>query len=221
MFTNPQEDYARGFVPFLDCTIFLDSRPLIPRIETEYWVECAIAEMRARFPDNGVVRVLDLFAGSGAIGVAVLKHLAGARADFGEIDAIHLPTIKKNIRENGIALERTCVIKTDVWSAVGGVYDAVLANPPYLAESRRGHIQESVLAEEPAQALFADEDGLALIRTTIEGAKAHLTPGGVLYIEHDPEQAGAIERIGKENGLSIETQKDQFGVLRYSTIRVA
>ena len=166
-------------------------------------------------------RALDLFAGSGAIGVAVLKHLPDARVDFGEIDARHLSTIEKNIRENGIAPERARVIKTDVWSAIDGVYDAILANPPYLAESRRGHIQESVLAEEPAQALFADEDGLALIRKTIEGARAHLAPGGVLYIEHDPEQAAALQKLGGACGLSVETREDQFGLARYSAFRVA
>ena len=46
------------------------------------------------------VRVIDLFAGSGAIGVALLKNLPGTHVDFGELDPVHLPTIQKNVREN-------------------------------------------------------------------------------------------------------------------------
>ena len=58
MLTDPNEDYERGFVPFLDQKIFLDSRPLIPRTETEYWVEKALREI----PRDKEVRGLDLFA---------------------------------------------------------------------------------------------------------------------------------------------------------------
>ena len=224
MLTDPEEDYARGFVPFLDCTIYLDSRPLIPRVETEYWVECAIAETKMRMfqkiPYGNFWNILDLFAGSGAIGVAVLKHLPNTRIDFGEIDAGHFPTIEKNIRENGIAEERTRVIETDVYSNMGGAYDAIFANPPYIAESRKDAVQDSVIAHEPARALFADEDGFALIRKTVLGAPEHLAPGGTLYIEHDPEQSEPLRALAAKHGFTAETRKDQYGVLRYSVLKL-
>ncbi len=60
--------YIIGSIPFLNTTIFLDAHPLIPRPETEFWVEKAIAHMNVRAP----LRILDLCAGSGCIGVAVL-----------------------------------------------------------------------------------------------------------------------------------------------------
>lgn len=220
MQTDPEEDYARGSVPFLDCTISLDSRPLIPRAETEYWVEQAIADVRKELGSTPL-RILDLFAGSGAIGVALLSHLPGARVDFGEIDEAHFPTIRKNISGNGIDEARARIIETNAWSRIADQYDYIFANPPYLAESRRAHIQDSVLAHEPALALFAEEDGFSLIRKTVGGLREHLLPQGALYIEHDPEQAVPLASLAIGLGLAAETRKDQFGLDRFTRISVA
>src|SRR5690606_26669366 len=65
--------YVIGHVPFLDCRIHLDSHPLIPRPETEYWVEKAMVAIKevAGGPEARPLHVLDLCAGSGCIGVAV------------------------------------------------------------------------------------------------------------------------------------------------------
>ena len=214
-------DYLIGWKPFLDCKIFLDSHPLIPRAETEYWVERAVNEIKKSKSGDGGNRHLDLFAGSGAIGIALLKHLPETRVDFGEIDAAHPPTILKNIRENGIDESRARIIETDVWKNIPDTYDFVFANPPYLSESRREKIQDSVLFYEPGVALFAAEDGLALIRRTIEGLREHLSPSGALYLEHEPEQSVPIARLALENGLSAQARTDQFGFVRYSVISVA
>lgn len=215
--------YVIGFVPFLDCKIFLDSRPLIPRTETEFWVERVIREvLGARFQVLGggeTKKILDLFAGSGCIGVAILKHIPNAEVDFGEIDTRHFPTIEKNVRENGINEARTKIIHTDVWNGIDASYDFVFANPPYLAKSRQERIEKSVLEHEPIEALFADEDGFSLIRKLIEGADAHLTPEGALYIEHEPEHTEILKKYAEECGFRAETKKDQYGVLRYSIIR--
>lgn len=220
MQTDPEEDYARGWVPFLDCKIFLESHPLIPRVETEYWVEQAIGKIREKYGD-APTRCLDLFAGSGAIGVAVLKRLPKSRVDFGEIDAAHLPTIRKNIRSNDIDENRTRVIETDVWQNIPDRYDVILANPPYISPALRDRVQDSVLIHEPEKALFAEENGLALIRKTLEGLKAHLLPGGTLYIEHEPEQSEALAKIASENGLVAGTFPDQYGLARWSAVSVA
>lgn len=207
-------DYLIGWKPFLDCRIFLDSRPMIPANETEYWVEQALSEIR---PDASI---LDLFAGSGAIGVAILKHLPETRVDFGELDAAHFPTIRKNIHENGIDEARTNVIQTDVWSGINGTYDYVLTNPPYVARERIERVEPTVLDYEPHLALFAEEEGFALIRRTVEGAREHLNPGGVIYIEHEPEHAEAIAALAKEKRFSVETRPDQYNVSRYSVLKL-
>jgi len=72
--------YIIGHTPFLNCQINLNSHPLIPRVETEYWVEKAIESIRRENISN--VRVLDLCAGSGCVGVAVAKAVRDARVNF-------------------------------------------------------------------------------------------------------------------------------------------
>ena len=200
-------------MPFLGAKIYLDSHPLIPRTETEWWVELAIKEI-AKKPTP---RVLDLFAGSGCIGVAVLKHVPDAHVDFGEIEECHCPTIQKNIAANA-DLVRTNVIQTDVWSHITDQYDFVLANPPYLAQSRIERIQGSVLEYEPPEALFANDDGFALIAETFVRLPDHLTPGGQCWIEHEPEHGESIVSGAVQLGLSATVHKDQYGVERYSVI---
>lgn len=211
--TEP-DAYTIGWVPFLGTTIFLDSKPLIPRPETEYWTEIAINEIK-KFLEP---KVLDLFAGSGCVGVSVLKHVSGARVDFGEKEVAHHKTIKRNIRDNGLSLTRAGILPCDVWDGISERYDFVLANPPYLSLERKDRIQDSVLKYEPHEALFSPESGYEHISRTLHGLRAHLKPGGVLYIEHEPEHADTLRNEADKLGFISEAHLDQYKMLRFTTV---
>ena len=75
------EEYKRGFKNFLGIKIDLSKRPLIPRPETEYWVQWFINQ-----DHKEKMKCLDLFSGSGCVGVAVLKNIQDSICHFGEID---------------------------------------------------------------------------------------------------------------------------------------
>jgi release factor glutamine methyltransferase len=197
-------------------TVYLDSHPLIPRTETEWWVEKVVQSTELRVERE--IRVLDLFAGSGCVGLAILKHIPNAHVTFGEFNAKHLPTIEKNIKENGFDPRRAEVLQTDVWSAVHGTFDVILANPPYLSRARLDRIEASVLDHEPVDALFAEDDGFALIDATIAGLPTHLVSGGAAWIEHEPEHSARILAAAGRLSLPSTTHQDQYGVERYSVI---
>jgi len=118
--------YIIGNVPFLDTTIHLDSRPLIPRPETEFWTEKVIQEMKNAddYSHSKGTRVLDLCAGSGCIGVAIAKAIPNAHVDFVEIDEKHHATIQKNIKENGIDPDRTRIFGGDLFENVPNSLEA-------------------------------------------------------------------------------------------------
>jgi HemK-like putative methylase len=207
--------YVIGHIPFLNTTIHLTSRPLIPRTETEFWTECAIKEIKGR--DEASVRVLDLCAGSGCIGVATLKALPQTTVDFVEIDTSHHATIHTNIEENGIPISRTQIFDGNLFENVTDTYDYILTNPPYI-DAHLNRTEESVIAHEPALALWGGLDGMDIIQKILATSPQHLTEDGVLYIEHEPEQAEAIHEHGQRYFHDIETFVDQFGVSRFTRL---
>lgn len=110
--------------------------------------------------------VLDLFAGTGALGIEALSRGA-ARAVFVEQSRPALKALSQNLRELGL-LERSRVLASPVKNARAsivelGPYDLVLADPPYEdSESALGFVAE----------LTQSHDGL-------------LAPGATIVLEHD------------------------------------
>lgn len=197
--------YVIGNIPFLNTTIYLDSKPLIPRVESEYWLEEALKET-----DDSPKKVLDIFSGSGALGIAWAKARPQDTITFAEIDEAHLNTIRKNITANNIQ-NPTTVIQSDVWSNITDTYDIILANPPYVPKDR--DLPKGVIMFEPLIALFAGEDGLIYIKTFIESLPEHVNPNATIYIEHDKDHD-----LGSLFPDSFTTQRrtDQYGVYRYT-----
>ena len=216
MLTDAQEDYTRGSVPFLGTTIYLDSKPLIPRTETEYWVEKALAEI----PNDSNARVLDLFSGSGCIGVATLFHKPFSIVTLGEYEERHLPTIRKNVIENGIDPERASVVQTNIWNGIAGPFEYVFANPPYLSRERNT-VSKEAEALEPNEALFAEDDGFYYIEKIIEKLPSFLTSSGVCFVEHEPFHAERIHTVAERVSMVATSYEDQYGTVRYSRLNMA
>ena len=200
--------YVIGWIPFLGLRISLDSHPLIPRTETEYWVEQLIAHLNERFGDRPF-RLLDLCAGSGAIGLAVMKSFPHAKVVFAEIDPAHKAQIEENACANELSAPE--VRSGDLFAPLEGErFDVIATNPPYVPEGRA--LEKSVAAYEPSTALFAGSDGLALIRRIAAGAPAHLCKEGELWMECDSEHADAVLELVPTWAAIHE---DQYGRPRY------
>lgn len=210
--------YLIGHIPFAGTMIYLDSRPLIPRVETEFWVAEAITAIRRM----GITysRVLDLCAGSGCIGIAIAKHVPDSYVDFIEIDTRHHETIHKNIVANSIEENRVKISGGDLFEQAEGPYDFILSNPPYLSANST-EISQSVREFEPELALYGGVAGMEHITRIIQQTPQQLAPLGTLFIEHDPEQTAAVLQCAHECGMSAATHTDQYGVARYTTVRMA
>src|SRR5581483_2266103 len=200
--TMEPEAYRIGWVPFLQAKIYLGSKPLIPRTETEYWLDAVIKKIKGK-------KILDLCAGSGCIGVAVLKEIPDSHVDFVEIDENHHVTIRKNILENGIDVKRTKIFDGDLFGNILDTYDVIFSNPPYIDPKLLNRVQKSVINFEPKQALLGGEEGMEIIDKILKNFSKFLNPDGVLYIEHEPEQ---VEKLKKYAGY-IDSYPDQYGVL--------
>ena len=213
-------EYRRGYARFLGCKIDLSKRVLIPRPETAFWVRKAIGLIRK---NKKPVDVLDVFSGSGCIGLALLKNCPEycRKVDFLDKEAGAVSQIKLNLKMAKIPAEKFRVIKSDVFSALKKEkYDYILANPPYVASERIGQVQPSVLEHEPKTALLAGKKGLIYVKKFLRQAKNFLAPGGIIFMEHDPFQTEDIEKIiEKEKYGCHKFRKDGFGRYRFVQIR--
>lgn len=193
-----------GWQPFLGLKIYLDSHPLIPRPETEWWAEQLLNNIKVARPT-----FLDLCAGSGAIGCAALARLPNARVYFGEIDPAHEATILKNIRENNLDESRAEVRIGDLFEPFGDMqFNIIAANPPYIPSGRT--LDASVADYEPSQALYAGEDGLEVIRRIATELPHHLNKGGEAWIEVDSAYATLACALFTDQGLKAEVRNDQY-----------
>ncbi|HEX8946873.1 MAG TPA: HemK/PrmC family methyltransferase [Candidatus Paceibacterota bacterium] len=201
--------YVIGWVPFLGLAISLASHPLIPRAETEWWVERLIEELRARYGDKPFT-FLDLCAGSGAIGCAILAALPNARVSFGELDPAHAPTIRANVGRATSHIKRADIRIGDLFEPFAGErFDCIAANPPYIPEARM--LPREVAAYEPREALYAGADGLAVTRRIAEGLPSHLAQGGCARIEVDAIHASAAQELFARAGFAADIRTDQYG----------
>jgi HemK-like putative methylase len=201
-------DYLIGFFEFLGCKIDLSFYPLIPRTETEWWVEKVIQGLNDRVSRY---KILDLFAGSGCIGIALLKHLRNASVDFGEKRPSFVAQIEKNITINDIDTNRARVFTSDIFANIPARnYDFIFANPPYLSRAKIKAVQKSVLDYEPGGALFAADDGLFYIKKLLIKAPRFLAPNGKLFVEFDSRQKKEIETLTAGSHFRCEFWKDQF-----------
>ena len=212
-------DYVIGSRPFLGARIDLSYKPLIPREATEYWVEKAILEVKVLSSEKKL-RILDLFAGSGAIGIALLKNLENAEVHFGEIDERFIKQIHLNLEINNVASARTKVFETDVFGGVSRKYDYIFANPPYLALQKLSEVQKSVLDFEPRKALFGGDDGMYFLEKFFAEAGRFLLPRGMIYFEFHSPQKEVLENMLGELGYDFELDKDQFDLYRWGTARL-
>lgn len=207
-------------IKFLNCYIDLSKKVFEPRIETEFWVGKVIEEIRSLKFEIRNLEMLDIFAGSGCIGIAVLKACPELcrRMDFVDIDKKALQQIKINLKLNKVPPKRYGIYHSNLFEKLKEhKYNIIFANPPYVALDRISEVDEEVLKIDPWQALFAGKDGMFWIKNFLKEVKSHLKPGGIFYLEFDPPQKEEIEKIFKKDGFKFSFRKDQF--LKYRWLK--
>ena len=163
------------------------------------------------------LKILDLCAGSGCIGIALAKAFPEAHVTFSEIDANHIPTIEKNLKENDIAEERSQVFQTSLFDTITDTFDVIVCNPPYIDQSLN-RTDESVVTHEPHLALFGGQAGMEIISQIITQTPDYLKKGGQLWLEHEPEQVVKIAIKAERAGFTSEIIKDQYDIDRVSVL---
>ena len=181
--------YILGTKGFRTIDLLVDPRVLIPRPETEHLVEAALELPRG-------ARVADVGTGSGAVALA----LKAERPDLEVLGTDASPEALAVARANAerLGLDVT-LLEGDLLAPVEGPLDAVLSNPPYVADEDRATLAPDITRHEPEVALYAGADGLSLIRRLAPQAAA--SGASLLALEVGFGQAGAVAEIVREAGF--------------------
>ena len=199
-------EYVLGYADFLGCRIDLSYTPMVPRDETAFWVARVIEEWK----DKGSLKALDAYAGSGNIGIALLKHLPESHVTFNEIDEQLMPQIACSIELNDIDPKRAVLIAGDSLQKIEGTFDVICANPPYVDPAGEADMDPEMHFE-PHIAFFGSSDGYGHHRELIKEGKRYLTPRGVLYVECDMTQVETLRGILKDTDWKYEFWNDPYG----------
>jgi release factor glutamine methyltransferase len=192
-----------GRKEFWSLPLAVTSAVLTPRPETETLVEAVLA----RLPDaEGEYRILDIGTGAGPIALALAHERPKASVVATDVSPAALQIAAENADQLRLS-DRVRFAEGRLFDPVAGErFDAVVSNPPYLA---RGAEVGPELAHEPAEALFAGEDGLEVLRPLAAGAHDALREGGWVAMEIDPGQAEVVAALLAEAGLEgIEILRD-------------
>ena len=178
--------YLTGSAPFRHLEIEVGPGVLVPRPESELLVEAVLAHISNL---EGIVSVVDLGAGSGALSLAVATEAENARVIAVEKSPEAIFWLKKNVSRID---EKVRIVEGDVSDVLIGVKcDLVIANPPYIPDDQV--LPRDVAGFEPHIALFGGPTGIEIPRQFIAAASRLLKSGGVLVIEHTEEQGLVIE----------------------------
>lgn len=207
--------YILGSWEFYSLDFKIEAPILVPRPETEHLVEVVL-----EFVGNGPATVLDLCTGSGCVAVAVAVHAPACEIVATDRNPKAVSLAARNARRYEVD-QRIAFRQGDLFEALqvsDGPFDAVCANPPYVAESDWPSLSATIREFEDPDALLAGKDGLDCIRRIVQDARAYLRSGGLLAFEIGQGQSKAVEDLMLEAGYeTIAFRKDLAGISRIAS----
>ena len=211
--------YVLGHWSFRHLDLLVDQRVLIPRPETELVAQVAIELVRnsaSQWPERPIP-VADLGTGSGALGLSLAFELPRGLVAvwLTDLSPDALDVARANTAGLGMAGASVQFSQGEWFAALPvtlkGSLGLVVSNPPYIAHGDPA-VEQSVREWEPALALYADDDGLADVRTIAAGAAQWLRPGGWLVLEIGTGQGAVVAAVLTEAGFAdVEIRPDLAG----------
>lgn len=202
---------------FFGLDLYVDERVLIPRQETEELVDWILTTYARQ--EN--LRILDIGTGSGAIAIALKKHLPRAKVTAMDISEEALQVARTNAKRNKAVIE---LIQQDILQVgdLAAYFDIIVSNPPYVREQEKREIHLNVLEHEPALALFVPDDNPLLFYDKIATIATHnLAPQGRLFFEINQYLGDPMCQMLQQKGFYTELRKDLNGNDRMTMSQLA
>ena len=169
---------------------------LIPRPDSEILIEAALD-----LDMQDTATVLDFGCGSGALACALAAHRPRWHIHAADASLAALGVTATNAARHGVD-QRVTTWLVDWWHMLPPMaYDLIITNPPYIDPSDPA-LSRSVLTYEPAQALFATDQGLGCYHTILSGM-ADYGHNATLICEHGYQQQPSLIRLARHYGLEV------------------
>ncbi len=209
--------YILGEWEFFSLELAVRAPMLVPRPETEHLVEVVLEHIGDR-----PARVLELGTGTGCVAVAIAKNAPECTVVASDINPDAIALARSNAVRHG--LESRIQFRQgdlfDVIPADAPPFDVICSNPPYVEDEDYPNLSPDIRLFEDSRALIAGPDGLAIIRTIIDGAPERLVPGGLLALEMGLGQYAMVRGLLLDAGFDApEVRRDLAGIERIAYAR--
>lgn len=201
--------YIVGNTEFYGCKILVNPNVLIPRPETEELVDWVIQENKQKFDP---INIIDLCTGSGCIAIALAKNLKHSKVSALEVSSSAVELAKKNAELNQVDINFIFGDLLDATVEDIPNLDVIVSNPPYIRNSEIDSMEDIVVQNEPALALFvSDNNPLIFYQAIIDYAYKNLKPSGSVYVEINQDLAEETQELFSKNFILVELKKDLSG----------
>lgn len=187
---------------------YVDERVLVPRSpmaelldkQFEPWVDA-----------ENVQHILDIGTGSGCIAIAAALMFPEAQVDAVDINPDALVVAKINVERYHLQ-DRVHLHQGDCFSGwPAKKYDIILSNPPYVSAAEMATLPQEY-HREPRAALYAPDDGLAIVKRILAEAKRHLTPQGILVVEVGNSDEALVEHFPNTPFTWLDLERGGHGL---------
>ncbi len=194
--------YVIGRAPFLDWDFEVSRDTLIPKVDTELFVEAALEELAAR-PLPREPHVLELGTGSGCLAISLAKIWPEARVVATDISPRALAIAQRNVARHCVG-DRFALGLGDLFEPVaplagGRPFDLIISNPPYIPTESIPGMGRHVADHEPFLALDGGADGLGPHGRILDAAAGYLASGGRVFLEHEWYHGAAARALAERH----------------------
>ncbi|TVP56546.1 MAG: peptide chain release factor N(5)-glutamine methyltransferase [Nodularia sp. (in: Bacteria)] len=214
--------YITGVTPWRQFKIAVSNAVLIPRPETEYLIDLAVAAATnsgaAPFLNSGYWADLGTGSGAIALGLAAALPKATIHAVDYSLEALKIA----QFNASNLGFDHQIKFYQGSWweplADLKGQFSGMISNPPYIPSRTVTTLQPEVVKHEPHLALDGGIDGLDCIRQLIEISPNYLRPGGVWLIEMMAGQADTVRTLLQNQGsyCNIQIHADLAGIERFA-----
>jgi release factor glutamine methyltransferase len=205
-YTGEPVAHITGITDFMGLDLIVEPGVFVPRDSSEWLAMQAIRRLRRRRKPVH----LDLASGMGTIALAVASEVPKADVFGAELTAEGVKLARRNARNLGVKAKfGVGDLFAPVPKKYRGEVDVITIHPPYVAKGELGDLPGEIVDWEPEHTLTdQSDDGLGLVRRTVEESPDWLKPNGWLLMETDPDRARDVRKVMTRGGFrDVDTSK--------------